>query len=301
MPGTMPRKFRDVSYLQARRILLVVGVGILLATAGVAYARRVDPVEVVGTLLFLPIFVALLFWKMPGGLIAGVLAAGAYVLLRAPAIEAVGFDLFARSIVSRAIAFPLFGALGGWASRQMEAALTKLELFDQVDDATGLYNARFFVEDTDLEISRSDRYHTIFSVALIDMPAAPFDALGRRRGDRALRDLGSLIGHSVRKVDRAVHSHAAGRHRLAIVLPETGAEGAQIFTQRLAVRLTEHIAGRGVSIGSGDVSATWLSYPGSDGEMRRLQDEFREIDRLEHPVGAGSSSPPPTSGTGPTT
>ena len=283
---------RGIGYARARTLMLWSGLGVLLVVAGLAYARRVDPVEVLATLLFVPVFVALLFWSVRGGLAAGVAAAVAYVWLKAPAIEAVGFDFFARSIVVRALAFPLFGLIGGWAIRQLQSAVTKLELYDQIDDATGLFNARFFIEDTDLEKSRSDRYHTVFSVAVLDVPTSLVAGLGRRHAARALHDVGRLLRGSVRKVDRPVHGRSAEHHRLAVVLPETGNEGAGIFAQRLAERLTEQLAGKQSSNGGPPVSTSWMTYPGDDERLAELQASFREIDRLERPDEAAAVAGP---------
>ncbi|MGH6691445.1 MAG: GGDEF domain-containing protein, partial [Gammaproteobacteria bacterium] len=250
------------------------------------------PVEVVATLLFVPVFAALLFWGVRGGLAAGLAAALVYVWLKAPAIDAVGFDFFARSIVVRALAFPIFGLIGGWAVRQLRSAVTKLELYDQIDDATGLFNARFFVEDTDLEKSRSDRYHTVFSVALLDVPTSLVAGPGRRQAARALHELGRLVRGSVRRVDRPVHGRSAESHRVAVVLPETGNEGAGIFARRLAERLAEQLTGRHDGTGNTPVAASWMTYPGDDERLAELQASFREIDRLERPEEAAAVAGP---------
>ena len=45
---------------------------------------------VAAILFFIPIFVAFVFWDWKGGLIAAALATVGYILLRRPAIEAVG-------------------------------------------------------------------------------------------------------------------------------------------------------------------------------------------------------------------
>ena len=90
---------------------------------------------------------------------------------RRPAIEAIGAGRYTALIFSRAIAFFAFGAIGGLANQQLKGSLTKLDLYDQIDDDTGLFNARYFLQDTDLEVSRSRRYQTIFSVTVVDVPS----------------------------------------------------------------------------------------------------------------------------------
>jgi GGDEF domain-containing protein len=277
---------RDIGYGRARRLVLVVGLGVLAVTAGIMYVRRVDTIEVVGTLFFMVVFVAFVFGKARGGLAAGLLAALAYASLRYPAVQAVGSARFAGLIASRAFGFLAFGALGGWAMSNLEASLTKLEFYDQIDDDTGLYNARFFVQDTDLEMSRSRRYQTIFSIAVADIPAAALAPLGRRQRAGTLRQLGRLIADSVRTVDRAAHGSDEERHRIAIVLPETGREGARIFTERFVQRVADYLRRRGAAITPDRIAGQALTFPDDEVVVQRLRAEFAEIDRQEHPEAA---------------
>jgi GGDEF domain-containing protein len=281
-----------MGYRRARLLLLVLGVVVLLVVAVVTYIRRVETVEVTATLLFIPIFVALVLWKIPGGLIAGLLATGAYALLRLPAIELVGVGPFLGLIVSRAVAFLLFGLLGGWAARELEATIRKVDLYDQIDDATGLFNARFFLEHTDMEMSRSQRYHTIFSVCLVDVPARVIDSLPRRKADRALVQLGRVVRAAIRTVDRAVHARADSLLRIAVVLPETGREGASVFTGRLAEAVSSFLTERGSSLGSDEVMGRAVTFPDQEAELRALREDFAAIDRAEHPEApaAGTST-----------
>ena len=155
---------RAVSYAQARILLLCAGLLFLGITAGVNYMRRVETAEVVAILLFMPIFVAFVFWDWIGGAAAAGIAIVLYVALRADAIHAVGLGEFAGVILSRSVAFLAFGLVGGLANKHIRGSLTKLDLYDHVDDVTGLYNARFFIETTDLEMSRASRYDSTFSV-----------------------------------------------------------------------------------------------------------------------------------------
>ncbi|HEY8202619.1 MAG TPA: diguanylate cyclase [Actinomycetota bacterium] len=287
---------RRIEYTSARRLVLLLGLLVLAIVAVVSYVRGVEPVEVAATILFIPVFLSFLFFRVPGGLAAGVLAAGAYLVMRWPAIRIVGFGLFARSFIARALAYPLFGLIGGWASAQLEASLNKLELYDQIDDATGLFNARFFVQDTELEMSRANRYQSIFSVALVDIPSDAFAPLGRRQRAGVLKDIGQVLKHSVRVVDRPVHAVDGDRHHLAIVLPETANSGAQIFTERLAGKLTEHLAKRGVAVERHRVTSAWVTFPDDPARLEQLRQEFSAIDRLEHPEEPANNSKPPATG-----
>jgi GGDEF domain-containing protein len=259
-----------------RVLLLSAGLVFLAMTAMVTYVRRVETAEVVAILLFIPIFIALIFWDWIGGLTVAALATCAYVALRLDAIHAVGLGQFRGVIVSRALAFLAFGIVGGLANRQFRSSLVKLDLYDQIDDASGLYNARFFLEATDLELSRAHRYQTLFSVSLVDIPTAAVATLSRRARSRKLREIGRALQASVRTVDRAIHASDGRNHRFAVVLPETGEEGVRIFTERLAERLS-------AMAGIDAVATVSVTCPGDEDSLRRLRDEFAQIDRREHP------------------
>lgn len=271
-------------------MLLAAGLAVLLITVAVMYVRRVETVEVMGTVLFLPVFVALVFWNVRGGVIVGILAAAAYAALRYPAIDAVGADRFLGLIASRTVAYIAFGALGGWASRQLETSLEKLELYDQIDDVTGLFNARFFVQDIDLEMSRSKRYQTVFSVSVVDVPASAFEPLDGRQRKRALRDLGRILRDSVRTVDRAVHAQDGDRHRFAVVLPETGPEGVRVFAERFVERVSEFLSQRGARVSPDGASSMAATFPEDEAAIQGLRSEFSAIDRLDHPEASESEA-----------
>src|SRR5688572_16066288 len=187
-----------MSYGAARRVVLALGLGVLLVVVGVMYLRRVDTTEVLAILFFVPVFLAFMYWNVAGGLIAGLGATAAYALLRGPAIDVVGAGRFTSLITARAIGYVAFGLLGGWAARQLERSVEKLEVYDQIDDDTGLFNARFLVQDTDLEMSRAARYKTLFSVCVVDIPASTLSSLGRRRRARLLNELGHQLKASIR-------------------------------------------------------------------------------------------------------
>lgn len=280
-----------MTYERARQLLLAAGLLVLLLTAGVMFLRRVETVEVLGTLLFIPVFLGFVFWGLKGGLAGGVLAALGYAALRYPAIEAVGADRFGGLIASRSFAYIAFGLIGGWANSQLAGSLTKLELYDQIDDQTNLFNARFFVQDTELELSRSKRYQTIFSIVEVSFPGSGLDAMPRRQRASIMRETGRMLKEAVRTVDRPVHGFDGSRHRFAIVLPETSQEGASIFRDRLAERLSGFLSERKFHLDPGDIEKRSVTFPdeGEEG-IEAMRAEYRAIDRVEHPEAESSSS-----------
>jgi len=285
--SSAPTAIGGMSYPTARRLLLAGGIAVLLVTAGVMYARRVDTVEVIAVLLFIPIFLAFIYRGVVGGLVAGVLASLVYLFLRLDAIDQVGLNTFRGHLISRTVAYLSFGLIGGWAASQMEESLSKLDLYDQIDDATGLFNARFLVQDIDLERARSTRYQTLFSLVLVDVPAEAFANLGRRQRGAALKGLGKILRESVRTVDRVVHSFDGSRHRLAVVLPETGQEGAAIFSSRLVDWVTDYLRQRNAA--TDGVTKETFTFPDDDAAITSVREQFFAVEQAEHPETAGEA------------
>lgn len=282
MAAPFTDRLARLSYRRARGLLLLTGLVVLAAVAIVTYARRVDTVEVVATLLFLPIFVAFVFRGVLGGVLAALVAIGVYAALRTPAIDAVGFGEFAGLMTSRSAAYLIFGAVGGWSTQVLEGSLEKLELYDEIDDETGLYNARHLLLQTDLEMARASRYQTLFSLVVLDLPAGPFNALPTRARRTTLRDLGRVLGEGVRTIDHVVHVHDGDSHRLVAILPETASEGAEVFRQRFGTRVLGFLGDRGVVIDAGLAVARAVTIPGDEEHVEQIRAACRRVDQIEH-------------------
>ena len=282
-------------YSRTRNLVLGSGLAVLVIIAIVMFVRRVETVEVLATLLFIPIFVAFIFQGVRGGAIAGVAAAIAYAAFRYPAIDLVGAGRFTSLIASRTVAFVAFGLIGGIATQQLRSSITKLDAIDQVDDETSLFNARFFVDNTGLEMQRSDRYHTLFCVAIVDVPGDPLGPLNRRQRQRLMRELGGVISDSARTMDRGVHAFDGRRHRFAVVLPETGRDGGRVFVSRLVEKMADALAHRGVRVDAASIESDVAMFPDDGASLQRLRSEFAEIEAREHPETAHTVTGVPTS------
>jgi GGDEF domain-containing protein len=282
MGATFTGRLGRMGYQRARLLLVVTGLVVLALVVLVMFVRRVDGVEVAATLLFVPIFLAFTFRGVVGGLLAAVAAVVAYVALRYPAVEAVGWAHFTGLITSRAAAYLIFGAVGGWSSQVLESSLGKLDLYDEVDDETGLYNARHLLRLTDLEVARAQRYRTLFSVAVLELPRAAVDTLSPRRSRALLRELGTQLAEAARTVDHVAHARDERSHLFVVVLPETAPEGAEVFRHRFAVRVLQFLAERGVQVTPAEVVTRTLTFPGDEDRLGQLRYELSLVDAAEH-------------------
>lgn len=272
---------RSVSYPQARSLVLILGIVALSIVVLIMYVRGVDPTEVSATMFFLPVFIGFLFWGMQGGLILGALATVGYIWLRSPAIDLVGWGEFTGLIVTRGAGYLAFGLIGGWAADQLRDSITKLDLYDQIDNATGLGNSRSLVESVDLEKSRASRYEKIFSLVVAELPTHA--EMGRRAKRNFLTDLGDRVERGVRTVDHAVHATDGESELLAFVLPETSAEGARTFAAKLVEQVASLAAEHSVEINPSAVTTSTSTFPDDSAGVEALTARFREIAAVEFP------------------
>ena len=272
---------RSVSYPQARSLVLILGIVALTIVVLIMYVRRVDPAEVSATMFYLPVFIGFLFWGVRGGLILGVVATVGYIWLRSPAIDLVGWSEFTGLIVTRGVGYLAFGLIGGWAADQLRDSITKLDLYDQIDSATGLGNSRSLVETVDLEKSRASRYEKIFSLVVADLPSPA--EMSRRTKRNFLTDLGDRVERSVRNVDHAVHATDGGSEVLAFVLPETSAEGARTFAAKLVEQVASLAAEHSVKLDLSAVSTSASTFPDDPAGVETMTARFRELAAVEFP------------------
>ena len=106
---------------------------------------------------------------------------------------------------------------------ELEAARDDASVLERRDDATGLYNSRFFVEALTREIERSRTYGRPLALAL-----ASVDDTGTE--EPLMRDVGAAIGGSVRAIDLPCR---VGATEFGVIMPETDSRSASVASERL--------------------------------------------------------------------
>ena len=122
---------------------------------------------------------------------------------------------------------------------QSEAVKT-LSFYSFLDPLTHLYNRRYFNHQLEKEIYRSRRSGKPFSLLMLDLDAfkAYNDLFLRPAGDIALQEFSSILQDSIREVDTASRY---GGDEFALLLFESGAEGARDLAQRISERQKMHL------------------------------------------------------------
>ena len=108
----------------------------------------------------------------------------------------------------------------------------KMKILATTDPLTGINNRRYFFKLAEIEMERSKRYNSVFSVLLIDIDKFKLvnDTYGHALGDRVLKSMTDSCESSLRTSD--IFGRLGGEE-FAIVLPETNACGAVFFAERL--------------------------------------------------------------------
>jgi diguanylate cyclase (GGDEF)-like protein/PAS domain S-box-containing protein len=103
----------------------------------------------------------------------------------------------------------------------------RLEFLVDHDFLTGLFNRRHFEQALEQEVERAARYGAPGAVLLIDLDnfKEVNDSFGHMAGDDLLKGIGGLLRHRMRHTDTLAR---VGGDEFAILLPQTGAEQAQI-------------------------------------------------------------------------
>jgi len=107
-----------------------------------------------------------------------------------------------------------------------------LRLRATTDGLTGIANRAHFMDTGDLEVHRARRYARPLSLLLIDLDhfKAINDTHGHGAGDRAIRAAVRACLAALRSIDRMGR---LGGEEFAVLLPETGPEGAIVVAERL--------------------------------------------------------------------
>jgi diguanylate cyclase (GGDEF)-like protein len=104
------------------------------------------------------------------------------------------------------------------------------------DPLTGLWNRRYMAETLEREVSRAERFRHPISLIILDVDDFKKinDRDGHLQGDIVLERVADVVRDVTRSIDVAARY---GGDELALILVETGREGATILAERLRERV----------------------------------------------------------------
>lgn len=156
-------------------------------------------------------------------------------------------------------------------------AVRELSFYSFLDPLTHLYNRRFFDQQLEKEILRSRRNGKPFSLLMLDLDGFKEynDRFLHQAGDIALQEFATILSDSVREVDTVSR---IGGDEFAVILVESGAEGARDLCRRILGRMGGHLLPGLEGIRSERLSASIgvASFPSDSFDK---QDLFAKADR----------------------
>ena len=127
--------------------------------------------------------------------------------------------------------------------------LKRVEALSVTDDLTHLYNSRYLNEVLRRETKRASRSRRPLSLLFVDLDGFKSinDSHGHLCGSRALVEAAAVVRGSARETDVVARF---GGDEFALVLPDTGGEGAFQVGERIRDRIAEHrfLADEGLDI-----------------------------------------------------
>jgi diguanylate cyclase (GGDEF)-like protein len=152
--------------------------------------------------------------------------------------------------ISAGLGQPLGVALEGPAQALDNALrLRRTEALSVTDDLTQLYNSRYLNQVLRREAKRASRSGRPLSLLFLDLDGFKGinDNHGHQAGSRALVEAAAVIRRCARETDVVARF---GGDEFALILPDTGSEGAAAVGDRVRERLAAHpfLAGNGLSL-----------------------------------------------------
>ena len=145
----------------------------------------------------------------------------------------------------------LLGAMLEGPAQALDNALRlqRSEALSVTDDLTQLYNSRYLNQVLRREAKRASRSGRPRSLLFLDLDGfkGVNDNHGHQAGSRALVEAAAVIRRCARETDMVARF---GGDEFAIILPDTGSEGAAAVGDRVRERLAAHpfLAGSGLSV-----------------------------------------------------
>ncbi len=121
---------------------------------------------------------------------------------------------------------------------ERKQAEMQLKLLATRDELTGVWNRRFFMEATQKELERSQRYNIPLTLLMFDIDFFKRinDTFGHQTGDQALKHFTDILTDTLREVDTLAR---IGGEEFAVTLPETDSKRGFLVAERIRQRIEQ--------------------------------------------------------------
>jgi two-component system cell cycle response regulator len=162
-------------------------------------------------------------------------------IIASQVIQAGAYDYMPKTMISgksvfRSIAKTLEKAR---LMRDMNLAQKKMAKMSTMDELTGLYNRRYFMEALEREVASDERHKSGLVVCMIDLDKFKEinDTYGHFAGDMVLSEIGKILRESFRKSDLVCRY---GGDEFGVILGSSHLEGARVVCERLREAVAAH-------------------------------------------------------------
>jgi two-component system cell cycle response regulator len=123
--------------------------------------------------------------------------------------------------------------------KEVTMAMGKMAEMSTRDDLTGLYNRRYFIEVSEREIAKAQRYENELVLCMLDLDyfKKVNDTHGHAAGDKVLKEVAGLLQESVRKSDVPCRY---GGEEFAVIMANTHLDDGEKFCERLRIAVENH-------------------------------------------------------------
>jgi diguanylate cyclase (GGDEF)-like protein len=207
-------------------------------------------------LYFLPLSLAAWYFGLAGALAAALASTFSWLIsnylaglrFSHPSVLMVNF-------VMQAVAFAVVGTL----LARLKSAVDRESRLSRTDPLTGLLNTRAFYQDAERLLALARRYGHSVTLAYVDLDdfKAVNDTFGHRGGDEVLRRVADVLRRGVRAGDLSAR---VGGDEFAVMLVETGSEGAAAMLERLRCEIAAGFSATAQPV-TASIGAVSLSKP----------------------------------------
>jgi diguanylate cyclase (GGDEF)-like protein len=248
-----------IEYLNRQPKTLLAGLGVLLVAFVGIFDYISDPEIGFSIFYLLPISLATWFVGIRTGLLISFMCAATWL-----SIDFIKAGEHSHIFVPYWNSFMRLGFFVVIAL--LQNALKTEQLQARVDPLTEVANRRHFFEVAHAELERCRRYNRHFTVAYLDLDnfKTVNDTLGHKTGDALLKAVSATIKNNTRSTDTVAR---LGGDEFALILPETEAEAARFFFDKLNGQLLDVMKERKWPVTFSIGIATFMTPPNSTDDM----------------------------------
>ncbi len=221
-----------MKYTRFEEIVLIVGGAAILGSIAVSYAGGPPELaEVAAQLMLFGVLFAAVRFGRRGGLIAAIIAAITYTMLRIDSLLITETGLTSLAILAaRLVAFGVVGVAVGELCSQMRYRMATIEGSSALDDWSRVFNQRWAYRTLDAARSRFERYGEPYSIIIVSVAHRVFEGLSPSRQRSVVRGIADHIRADVRVVDEVSR---LDNGLFVVLLPHTPKAGGDVVAGRL--------------------------------------------------------------------